>query len=82
MESQTFAFLALAMLFGLFAYLNKTDDPHIKGLPEAPGVPIFGSLIVMGKSHARVARKWVKSVGPVFQVRLGRRVRCHDHLLA
>ena len=53
MESQTFAFLALFLAFGLFTYLNKTDDPHIKGLPEAPGVPIFGSLINMGKSHAR-----------------------------
>ena len=77
MESYTFAFLALIVLFGLFTYLNRTDDPRIKGLPEAPGVPIFGSLINMGQSHARAARKWVKSVGPVFQVRLGRRVSLH-----
>jgi hypothetical protein len=47
----------------------------IKNLPEVPGVPIFGNLLQLGEHHAKVAGSWVKRYGPVFQVRLGNRVR-------
>lgn len=48
--------------------------PKIKGLPEIPGVPIFGNLLQLGEHHAKVAGSWAKKYGPVFQVRLGNRV--------
>ena len=67
-------FAAFAVIFYFIQYLTKTDIPKIKGLPEAPGIPIFGSLFKMGSCHARAAGNWVKSVGPVFQVRLGNKV--------
>lgn len=47
--------------------------PKIKNLPEVPGVPIFGNLLQLGEHHAKVAAKWAKKFGPVFQVRLGNR---------
>jgi phenylacetate 2-hydroxylase len=54
--------------------LYGTDTPHIKGLPEVPGLPLFGSLYELGTSHAKVAQGWAKKYGPVFQVRMGNRV--------
>ncbi len=68
------AFAILALAFFAVQYFTRTDIPKIKGLPEAPGVPIFGSLFKMGNCHARAAGNWVKSIGPVFQVRLGNKV--------
>ncbi|KAF1982926.1 putative phenylacetate 2-hydroxylase [Aulographum hederae CBS 113979] len=53
--------------------LNKTDMPKIKGIPEIPGYPLFGSLIELGSCHAKVAQGWAKKYGPVFQVRMGNR---------
>lgn len=64
----------VAALYFLYKALNATDTPKIKGLPEIPGVPIFGNLIQLGTDHARVAQKWVAKYGPVFQTRLGNRV--------
>ena len=55
-------------------YLNSSDTPKIKNLPEIPGVPLFGNLLQLGTDHALVARKWAKQYGPVFQTRLGNRV--------
>lgn len=55
-------------------YLNRTDVPKIRELPEIPGLPIFGNLLQLGDSHAKRAGEWVKKYGPVFQVRLGNRV--------
>ncbi|KAM3508018.1 hypothetical protein MY10362_001439 [Beauveria mimosiformis] len=63
----------VAAFYFLFKFLNATDMPKIKGLPEIPGVPIFGNLIQLGTDHARVAQKWAAKYGPVFQTRLGNR---------
>lgn len=60
--------------FFLYRLLYGTDQPHIKGLPEVPGLPLFGSLIELGTNHAKVAQGWAKKYGPVFQVRMGNRV--------
>ncbi len=55
-------------------WANKTDIPKIRGLAELPGVPIFGSLLMLGKYHARTCAKLRYQFGDVFQVRLGNRV--------
>ena len=64
-------FVASVALLVLYRYLNSTDTPRIKNLPEIPGVPVFGNLLQLGNSHAQVAAKWAKKYGPVFQVRMG-----------
>lgn len=74
MGYHTVILAAIAITFFVIKQLNKTDIPKIKNLPEIPGVPIFGSLIQLGDSHARKAAEWVKQYGGVFQVRLGNRV--------
>src|SRR5271168_2082679 len=63
----------IAIAFFVIRYFNRTDVPKIKNLPEIPGIPIFGNLLQLGESHAKVAASWVKKYGPVFQVRLGNR---------
>ena len=74
MTYQTIGVAVVAVLFFAIRYLNRTDIPKIKGIPEIPGVPIFGNLLQLGEEHAKNAVKWVKQYGPVFQVRLGNRV--------
>jgi phenylacetate 2-hydroxylase len=69
----TCAFLAV-ILYGLSWLFSRTDIPKIENLPELPGVPIFGSLFLLGKHHARNCAKLAKTYGDVFQVRLGNRV--------
>ncbi|KAL4984420.1 phenylacetate 2-hydroxylase [Aspergillus falconensis] len=71
MSLQTIGIAAIAVIYFLIRYFNRTDVPKIKGLPEVPGVPIFGNLIQLGDQHATVAQKWAKKFGPVFQVRMG-----------
>lgn len=70
-------YVAGVAVLGFFLYrlLYGTDKPHIKGLPEVPGLPLFGSLVELGTNHAKVAQGWAKKYGPVFQVRMGNRVR-------
>lgn len=70
-------YVAGAVIVGIFLYrfMYGTDTPHIKGLPEVPGLPVFGSLYELGTNHAKVAQGWAKKYGPVFQVRMGNRVR-------
>jgi phenylacetate 2-hydroxylase len=75
MTTQTVAFAILALAYFLYRMLSRTDTPKIKGIPEIPGVPIFGNLLQLGEHHAKVAGSWVKKYGPVFQVRLGDKVR-------
>lgn len=75
MAHQTVGIALIAVLFFVIRYLNRTDVPKIKNLPEIPGVPIFGNLMQLGDEHAKRAGAWVKKFGPVFQVRLGNRVR-------
>jgi hypothetical protein len=72
--AQTIAIAVLAAVYFLIRYLNRTDIPKIKGLPEIPGVPVFGNLLQLGDRHATVAAKWAKKYGPVFQVRMGNKV--------
>lgn len=66
------AFLVVSYL--LYRFLYNTDTPKIKGIPEIPGLPLFGSLMELGENHAKVAQQWAKKYGPVFQVRMGNRV--------
>ncbi|KAG6000171.1 hypothetical protein E4U43_001677 [Claviceps pusilla] len=70
MAYQIMGIAIVAALYLLVRYLNATDISKIKGLPEIPGVPIFGNLIQLGTDHARVAQRWAKKYGPVFQARL------------
>ncbi|PLB35311.1 cytochrome P450 [Aspergillus candidus] len=71
MAIQTVAIAAIAVVYFIIRYFNRTDVPKIKGLPEIPGVPIFGNLLQLGDQHATVAGAWAKKFGPVFQVRMG-----------
>ena len=73
---QTLGIYLAGALFILVRYLNRTDTPKVKNLPEIPGYPLFGSLLQFGNRHAKVAGELAKKYGPVFQVRLGNRVRC------
>lgn len=66
--------IAAVVFFFAVRYLNRTDTPKVKNLPEIPGVPLFGNLLQFGSNHARVAGNLAKRYGPVFQVRLGNRV--------
>lgn len=68
--------VAAAIVF-LYKIAIATDKPKIKGIPEIPGWPVFGSLFELGNNHAKVAQGWARKYGPVFQVRMGNRV----HLL-
>ncbi|KAH8667733.1 cytochrome P450 [Ilyonectria robusta] len=73
MSQQIIYAASVIIIYLLVKYLNSTDTPKIKGLPEIPGVPIFGNLYQLGTDHARVAQKWAAKYGPVFQTRLGNR---------
>lgn len=75
MAYQVLGIAIIAIIFALYRSLNATDAPKIKGIPEIPGVPLFGNLLQLGVDHARVAQKWATKYGPVFQARLGNRVR-------
>lgn len=74
MSEQVIYITALIGLLFLYRLANSTDKPKIKGIPEIPGVPLFGNLFQLGTDHARVAQKWVAKYGPVFQTRLGNKV--------
>jgi len=80
MPSPVVIVAGLSVVFFLIRYLNRTDTPKIKNLPEIPGVPIFGNLLQLGSEHAKVCREWAKQYGPVFQTRLGNRVRSLDSM--
>lgn len=71
----------VASIFALLWRLtSSTDIPKIKNLPELPGVPVFGSLFLLGKNHARNCARLAQQYGDVFQVRLGNRVRLRGSL--
>lgn len=67
----SFVLLVVGYLF--IRFLNATDTPKVKNLPEIPGIPLLGNLLQLGAHHAKVAGSWVRKYGPVFQVRLGNR---------
>ncbi|KND91804.1 Phenylacetate 2-hydroxylase [Tolypocladium ophioglossoides CBS 100239] len=71
MSYQVLGIAIVAAFYALIRFLSATDVPKIKGLPEIPGVPIFGNLLQLGIDHARVTQKWARKYGPVFQTRLG-----------
>ncbi len=71
LSPQIYAAIGVVVVLFLAKYLYTTDIPKIKNLPEIPGVPLFGNLFQLGVDHARVAQKWAKQYGPVFQTRLG-----------
>lgn len=73
MTVQVIALAVISVVYFVVRYLNRTDIPKIKNLPEIPGVPLFGNLLQLGSHHAKVAQKWAKQYGPVFQVRMGNR---------
>jgi phenylacetate 2-hydroxylase len=77
MSYQTIGIALIAAIFFIIRYLNRTDTPKVKNLPEIPGIPLFGNLLQFGSNHAKVAGELAKKYGPVFQVRLGNRVRLH-----
>lgn len=66
--------LVAVLLTALVKKTNKTDIVKIKNLPELPGVPLFGSLFLLGRHHARNCARLAKDYGDVFQARLGNRV--------
>ena len=74
MAIQTLAVAVITVVYFIIRYFNRTDIPKIKGIPEIPGVPIFGNLLQLGDQHATVTGKWAKRFGPVFQVRMGNKV--------
>lgn len=74
MAYQTTVLVILIVVYCLIRLFNHTDTPKIKGIPEVPGWPLFGSLLSLGDKHAQVAGQWAKKYGPVFQARLGNRV--------
>ena len=53
-------------IYLLIRYLNSTDVPRVKGLPEVLGVPIFGNLFQLGSYHHVATQKLAKKYGPVF----------------
>jgi len=75
MSLQMLAITVITVVYFLIRYFNRTDVPKIKGLPEIPGVPLFGNLLQLGNQHAVVTGKWAKKYGPVFQVRMGIKVK-------
>lgn len=74
MTATTIGIAVVTVVYFIIRYLNRTDIPKIKNLPEIPGLPLFGNLLQLGDQHATVAGKWAKKYGPVFQVRMGNKV--------
>lgn len=75
MSYQIIGIAVIAVVFVIIKFLSATDTPKIKGIPEIPGIPILGNLLQLGTDHARVTGRWASKYGPVFQTRLGNRVR-------
>ena len=75
MAIQVLALALVALGYLVIRLLNYTDTPKIRGIPEIPGIPIFGNLYQLGSEHAQVTAKWAERFGAVFQTRLGTKVR-------
>lgn len=74
MQPAALLFIIASVITLVIRWANRTDIPKIKNLPELPGVPVFGSLLLLGKHHARNCARLAQTYGDVFQVRLGNRV--------
>ena len=71
-EKMIVAWIGIVIIIWLLIKIcNSTDVPKIVGLPEAPGWPIFGSLIELGNNHSIALSKMARRLGPVFQIRMG-----------
>ncbi|KAF2717735.1 putative P450 monooxygenase [Polychaeton citri CBS 116435] len=64
-------FFLIAVIYAFVKIIDRTDIPKIRNLPEVSGVPLFGNLLQLGSDHAKVAQRWARKYGPVFQVRMG-----------
>ena len=62
LSPQIAPFFFIALIYTIIKILDRTDVPKIKGLPEIPGVPIFGNLFQLGTDHPRVTQKWTKKL--------------------
>jgi hypothetical protein len=72
--------IALGAILVLVIWLfDTTDIPHIRGLATVPGVPLLGSLAQLGTEQPRRLAELSKKYGPVFQIRLGNKVRDSHH---
>lgn len=74
----TYQVIGICVVAAIYIFLkisSTTDTPKIKKVPEIPGVPIFGNLFQLGTDHARVTKNLADKYGPVFQTRLGTKVR-------
>lgn len=69
-----FVFVGLSLILLLW-FFDKTDIPFIQNLPHVPAVPIFGNLFQLGTEHPKRLAALSRRYGPVFQIRLGNRVR-------
>lgn len=69
------ASIIIAVCLLVLFWLDTTDIPHIRGIPAVPGLPIFGNLLQLGQEHPRRYKALSTKYGPVFQVRLGNKVR-------
>lgn len=57
MSYQLMAAAAIAAIYLFLRFLDATDTPKIKNLPEIPGIPIFGNLIQL----ALTMRAWLRN---------------------
>jgi len=74
MSLQVIAFALVVAIFVIIKLLSRTDTEKIEGIPEIPGVPVFGNLLQFGSDHAKVAEQLSRRWGPVFQVKFGIKV--------
>ena len=62
------------IVLALWLY-DRTDIPRIQNLPSVPGLPILGNLAQLGTEQPRSLAELSEEYGPVFQIRLGNKVR-------
>ena len=53
---------------------RSSNATHLNYMVPIPGDPVLGRLRHMGNNHVRNLQDWAKQYGPVFLVRLGKRV--------
>ena len=54
---------------------DSTDVQFIQHLPSIPGLPIVGNLAQLGDEQPRRLAELAKRYGPVYQIRLGNKVK-------
>ncbi len=66
--------IPFVIVLALWLY-DTTDIPYIENLPAVPAIPILGNLLQLGTEQPRRLFELSKKYGPIFQIRLGNRVR-------